>query len=198
MKKVAITGGIGSGKSAVLDFIAELGYPVFSCDEIYKEVIVSQEYVKEMEKIFPDAINDGIIDRKVLGALVFNNANAREQLNRIAHPLIMKKLNISMENAEKSISFAEVPLLFEGGLEKNFDFIIVVMRDFQERIIAVQKRDGLTEEDFIKRTQAQFNYNDIHNQAYLKTLPVYIIENRGNLNYLKEQTKTIIQMIESK
>ena len=66
MKKVAITGGIGSGKSKVLSIIQNADYPVFSCDEIYKKVIVDEKYIKKIAEIFPTAVIDGKIDRKRL------------------------------------------------------------------------------------------------------------------------------------
>ena len=81
MKKlVAITGGIGSGKSLALQFLRELNYPVFSCDEIYKEVIVSKEYIELLEKSFPNVVKNGQVDRTALAETVFNNEIMRIKL----------------------------------------------------------------------------------------------------------------------
>ena len=66
MKKIAITGGIGSGKSLVGSYLKKQGYPVFSCDEIYKEIFDTNEYVQLIERAFPSTVKDGKIDRKIL------------------------------------------------------------------------------------------------------------------------------------
>ena len=72
-KKIAVTGGIGSGKSTVLTLLKNLGYPVFSCDEIYREITESQAYVKEIETLFPSCVENGTINRKALAEIVFND-----------------------------------------------------------------------------------------------------------------------------
>ena len=66
MKKIAITGGIGSGKSTVIELIKDQGFPVFSCDEIYKEIIVSKEYIQKIQENFPTAVKNGLIDKQIL------------------------------------------------------------------------------------------------------------------------------------
>ena len=197
MKRIAITGGIGCGKSTVAKIIAELGYPVFSCDDIYKEVIVSKEYVQEIAKLFPNAVQNGCVVRGILRELVFNDEKAREKLNNISHPLIMSRLHSLMSETKENLSFAEVPLLFEGGYEKQFDFIILVERNYNERVNAVQVRDGLTSENIEKRIRAQFDYGNLTNQEYLKTLPIFHLKNGGDLEQLKNQTKQMLESIEN-
>ena len=72
MKKlIAITGGIGSGKSSAAQFLLEMGYPVFSCDEIYREVILSPDYIQKVTTLFPECIVEGSIDKKILARIVF-------------------------------------------------------------------------------------------------------------------------------
>ena len=73
-KKIAITGGIGSGKSTVARIIKERGFPVFSCDEIYKDVIKSAEYIEKIAQIFPNAVKNNIIDRQTLAKIVFSDS----------------------------------------------------------------------------------------------------------------------------
>ena len=81
-QKIAITGGIGSGKSIVAKILREKGYTVYSCDEIYKEVIISPTYIQQVGKEFPSCIEKGEINRKLLAAIVFNNS---QKLNRLNH-----------------------------------------------------------------------------------------------------------------
>ena len=193
MKKIAITGGIGSGKSTVLSIIKNAGYPVFSCDEIYKKVIIDEDYIKKIAEIFPSAVIDKKIDRKILGEIVFSDKNNRAKLDAIAHPLIMQKLIEEMTLAQGVIAFAEVPLLFEGGFQDDFDEIIVVKREKNLRIDGVSVRDNLDKKAVKARILSQFDYDLIENQAKLQKENVKIIVNNGSVNELNEQVNAVIQ-----
>lgn len=193
MKKIAITGGIGSGKSKVLSIIQNADYPVFSCDEIYKNVIVDEKYIKKIAEIFPTAVIDGKIDRKILGEMVFSDDENRKKLDAIAHPLIMQRLVEEMSLVKSDIAFAEVPLLFEGGFQSFFDGIIVVKRDKQLRIDGIEIRDNLDKKSIEDRISAQFDYDCTDNQAILEKNNVKFILNNGSVDELKEQVNLIIQ-----
>jgi dephospho-CoA kinase len=134
LKKIAITGGIGSGKSLVLQCAKELGYPTFSCDEIYKNIMATQEYVEIIRKSFPTCVKNNIINKNLLADIVFNDEKALGKLNSVAHPLIMQTLHEEMEKLKEGIVFAEVPLLFEGNYENDFHETIYVKRNFEDRI----------------------------------------------------------------
>lgn len=194
-KKIAITGGIGSGKSEAIKIIKELGFSVFSCDEIYKEVILSKEYVQEIEKNFPTCVKSGKIDRTELANIVFNQPKKRDLLNRIAHPLIMKELLSKMQQIPDDFIFAEVPLLFEGGYESLFDYIFIITRSKKERIQSVTKRDNLSKEEILKRMDSQFNYNEENLKEVTKRAGVQIISNAEDLASFKEKiTKEISKL----
>lgn len=194
-KKIAITGGIGSGKSEAIKIIKELGFSVFSCDEIYKEVILSKEYVQEIEKNFPTCVKSGKIDRTELANIVFNQPEKRDLLNRIAHPLIMKELLSKMQQIPDDFIFAEVPLLFEGGYESLFDYIFIITRSKKERIQSVTKRDNLSKEEILKRMDSQFNYNEENLKEVTKHAGVQIISNAEDLVSFKEKiTKEISKL----
>lgn len=75
-QKIAITGGIGSGKSSVAEFIRQEGYPVFSCDEINRSLLSKQDYLEKLQKLFPEAVTEGTFDKKSL----------RRQFFRIKRP----------------------------------------------------------------------------------------------------------------
>lgn len=197
-KKIAITGGIGSGKSEAIKIIKELGFSVFSCDEIYKEVILSKEYVQEIEKNFPTCVKSGKIDRTELANIVFNQPEKRDLLNRIAHPLIMKELLSKMQQIPDDFIFAEVPLLFEGGYESLFDYIFIITRSKKERIQSVTKRDNLSKEEILKRMDSQFNYNEENLKEVTKRAGVQIISNAEDLVSFKEKiTKEISKLKQS-
>ena len=141
--KIAITGGIGSGKSAVCRILKERGYPVFSCDEINRTLLSEKSYLDGLCALFPACVKDGKLNKAALSALVFSDKEALRTLNAYAHPRISERLRRDMDGARKTC-FAEVPLLFESGMTKQFDCAIVVLRNKEERIRAVVARDGLT------------------------------------------------------
>lgn len=190
--KVAITGGIGSGKSTVLSLLREAGYPVFSCDKVYREIMSETSYIMEIEKHFPFAVKSGCIDRKALGSAVFNNSKQREKLDAISHPLIMQRIFERMNTQAEMLVFAEVPLLYEGKLQSKFDAVIVVLRDVSLRIQAVKERDGLTDAEARERILAQFDYEDRSALDKVKTEKTFYLTNDSSLNDLKHNLKKII------
>ncbi|MBQ3505851.1 MAG: dephospho-CoA kinase [Clostridia bacterium] len=194
-KKIAITGGIGSGKSSVVNVLREMGYSVFSCDEIYADLRESKEYLQKLSTVFPQAVVDGRLDRKRLSEIVFQNPEKREVLNELSHPMIMQKLNALINERREPLVFAEVPLLFENGFEKDFDAVIVVKRNIDERITAILERDGLTDRQARQRINAQFDYDAPQNQNYLQSIHAYIIENDGAKMDLTKKTKDILKKL---
>ena len=187
---VAVTGGIGSGKSTVMRLIEKQSYKTFSCDELYKEVAVSQEYLLKIKELFPLAITKaGTLDRKKLSQIVFNDKSLLAKLNGISHPLILKKLNEKIEQ-EKGLVFCEVPLLFESGWQDKFDFVIIVSRPLESRVSSVCARDHMSESDALKRIGNQFNY-----ESLLGKLPdnYFLLENMGTEEELQGRVLELIE-----
>lgn len=197
-KKVAITGGIGSGKSTVSEIIKKSGYPVFSCDEIYGELLSDTAYIETLRTRFPSAVRNGKIDKKQLGKIVFSDEKARAELDSIAHPMIMRNLFSKMKNSGKDLMFAEVPLLFEGNFEKDFDGIIFVKRNRAERIAAVCRRDNVSENEVLSRINAQFPYDTIEGETYLRSLNAYTVNNSDSLKELEKQVARILSDLEKR
>ena len=187
-KRIAVTGGIGSGKSLVCKILKELGQECYSCDEIYRLLWGEESYQKELLSLFPAIEKDGKADKELLAALVFQDKNALRQLNAFAHPKIMSRLYALMNECERELVFAEVPLLFEGGYEKDFDFVIVVLRDKAERILSTAQRDCLPVQAVTKRIAAQFDYDTIErtNKGYI------FIENDRSIANLQEKVRSIL------
>ncbi len=192
MKKIAITGGIGSGKSTVLNILREKGYIVFSCDEIYKKIIVSKRYIKEIEKYFPQSIKDGKIDREILSEIIFHSAEKRDLLNSIAHPFIIEQLFQEIKTVDSNLVFVEVPLLFESNLESEFDEVIVVMREKDERIKAVCERDATTKESVLKRMDSQFDYQSLNGKERIQKSNARVLINNDTIERLVEKIDTIL------
>ena len=190
--KIAITGGIGSGKSLVGQYLKAKGYPVFSCDEIYKEVITLPVYIKKIGEAFPDCIQNEGIDRKILAKIVFDNKEKLRLLNSIAHPLIMEKLFEYMNNSQNELVFAEVPLLFEGNHESSFDKVIVITREQESRIQSIMERDSISREEALKRMQVQFDYSKLKNNASTKS---FILENNASTDQLENCLNEILFLL---
>lgn len=178
--KIAITGGIGSGKSTIGEIFRSLGYPVFSCDEIYSDIINSNDYIIAVKNAFGEAVlTDDKVDRKKLSAVVFKDEERLKKLNAVSHPLIMKELSNLMEKCD--VAFAEVPLLFEGGFENIFDKVIVLRRDISVRVESVIQRDGISEDEVKKKIKNQFDYESLSDNGYT------IIYNDGDRLTLREE-----------
>ena len=192
-RRIAITGGIGSGKSSVLQYIQTLGYPVFSCDETYKQVIKSPEYIQKISEVFPSAVENGQINRKQLASIVFECDEMRKKLNEIAHPLIMSRLYAEMDKTQQEFVFAEVPLFFEGEYENSFDAVIVVERTEEARIRSVCARDGVSIQEAQNRIRAQYRFYEWLQKE--KVIPTFTIENDVDYDALKIATQETVQAI---
>ena len=127
-KKIAVTGGIGSGKSVFCAILRKKGFPVFSCDEIYRNLWRNQSYQHGLCEVFPECVQAGTMNEKLLAA---------------------------MEG--EGVFFAEVPLLFEGGFESLFDEVIALRRADDARLSAVAERDAVTTEEIAARMNSQFD-----------------------------------------
>lgn len=188
---VAITGGIGSGKTTVSKIIKENGFKVFSCDEIYKEISKTDVFINRLKEVFPFAIDRNMqLNREKLAQLVFNDPIQLKKLNELSHPMVLSELKKRVEQ-EKGIVFCEVPLLFECNLQKKFDYVIIVLRPLSSRIDAVVGRDSTTVENVLKRIKNQFNYDNIQD------LPAnyFLIQNKKGIKDLNVQIENLIKSL---
>lgn len=180
MIKVGITGGIGTGKSSVLNVLNKLGASTISADNIVHESFKKgQEVYKEIVREFGEIVLDekGEINRKKLGQIVFQDQEKKELLEGITHPEVKKRiLNFFSEQKQKNkkAAFAEVPLLFEVRWEKEFDQIWVVWapQDVVRRRL-VQK--GFSAEEVDRRLRSKLPLAEKVKKADV------VIENKGSL-----------------
>ena len=186
--KIAITGGICSGKSTVANIIKEQGYKVFSCDEIYRELLGDADFINLIANAFDDIINpDGTLNRAKLSEIVFNDVSKLKKLNSITHPKILQRAMEQMSG--EGIFFCEVPLLFEGGFERLFNNVIVVLRDDKERAAELMQRSKIDKNQAELRLNSQFDYKN-HN-----FIEYYVIHNNGNLTKLRNNALDVLEKI---
>ncbi|MGN1234761.1 MAG: dephospho-CoA kinase [Christensenellaceae bacterium] len=182
-KRIAITGGIGSGKSAAAAIIKEAGYPVFSADEEYASLLSDAGFVKKLDEEFSVAPG-GILDKKKLSSIVFSDREKLARLNQLSHPLVMERL---LSKMTAPLSFAEVPLLFEGRFSALFDGVIVITRDKAQRIASVMQRSRLSEEEVLSRMKNQIDYESYDLSAHT------VIKNDGTLEAFRQKVLCAIQ-----
>ena len=179
--RVAIAGGIGSGKSEVLKVAAELGLHTLSADEINSQLLENPIYIEEIATAFPGAVKDGAVDRGKLAEIVFSDNEQLKILNSIAHPRILQSI---ADSASDSL-VVEMPLLYECGAQNMFDGIIYVYTPLELRYERLEKR-GLDRAHAESRIKAQANEDEV------KTIATAIIDNSSDLNSLREKSAKLL------
>ena len=162
--RVGITGSIASGKSTVARRLKDRGIPVIDLDKVGHEVLRKRhEAFEPVVDAFGESIlgEDGEIDRKKLGALVFADPVARERLNQIMHPRIRaeeaRRVEAMAEAGETAVA-TEAALLIESGQKKRFDFFVVVGCTPEIQIARLMKRDHCTVEEARQRIESQLSF----------------------------------------
>ena len=143
MLKVALTGGIGSGKSAAGDFFEDLGAVVIDADQLARDVIErGTEGFDELVVTFGDNIlSNGILDRTKLGQIVFSDAQARKKLEEIIHPRVQAAFNEIVETSPQgAVIVYQIPILVETAGKDRFDYVITVEATLENRIARLKER----------------------------------------------------------
>ena len=185
---IGLTGGIASGKSTVSKIFRELGAEIIDADIKAKEISEREEVVKEIGNIFgKEVINSEVkIDRLKIKEIVFNNKEKLKKLNDLIHPKVMEEFKKIKENTGKNdIIIFDVPLLFESGMDKMCDKIILVFTDKKIQIKRMLERDGITEELAEKIINSQMSLEEKLNKSQIH------LENNGTLEDLREKSETI-------
>ena len=174
--KIGITGGIGSGKSVVLDYLKKNHYNVISCDEIVHTLMKKDgaAYSKIVRRFSKEILDEnGQINRKKLGNIVFTDPSAKKDLENITHPLVIKEIK-----NQKGLVFVETPLLFEANLEYLFDLTLVINTSIDNQIRRVMLRNNLSEEEAKIRINNQLPLSLKAEKADV------VIDNNGSLESL--------------
>lgn len=157
-KVVGLTGGIGSGKTTIANYIAAQGIPVYIADDAGRKVMQEQKVLQTIKEKFGVEIFDNEqLNRTKLAKIVFDNPDKLKQLNAIVHPAVRKDFkNWLAQHSKAAIVFYESAILFESGRYLDFDAIITVTAPLEIRIARVLNRDGTTKEEILKRINAQW------------------------------------------
>ncbi|MCQ2746627.1 dephospho-CoA kinase [Helicobacter pylori] len=189
---IALTGGIGTGKSTTLKLLESQGYKILDADKIAHQLL--QEYRLEIAQHFgSEIIEKDILNRKKLGAIVFQNANELKWLEDFLHPLIrecMLKKACELEKNHQAY-FLDIPLFFEVGGKKRYPVSRVVLI-YVPRVLQIERlleRDKLKEAEILQRLACQM---DIEQK---RAMSDYIIDNSSSLKDLNKQVERFLKTL---
>ncbi|MDO4690858.1 MAG: dephospho-CoA kinase [Fusobacterium sp.] len=183
---IGLTGGIASGKTTVSKILKTKGFLIYDADEIAREISKEEEVKKELISYFGEQILDKAsnIDRKKLKDIVFKDKEKLEELNRIIHPRVYVFFkSIREKNDYKKTIVFDVPLLFESGIDKLCDKILLVLANRELKIKRIIKRDGISKELAEKIIGSQMSDDEKIKKADI------IIKNNDSIEDLKEQVE---------
>lgn len=186
---LGITGGTGCGKTTLLSVIAEKGGMVLDCDAIYHELLERDNtLLAAIEARFPGTVEDSVLQRKKLGALVFSDEEALLALNRITHTAVKQEVLRRLEG-KPALAAIDAIALFEGGLSGLCDVTVAVTAPGEDRVKRLMARDGISEDYARSRIAAQ------HSEDWFRAHCDHVLENTGTearfrnkcLAFLREQ-----------
>ncbi len=180
MTRIAIIGGIGSGKSEVLAVAKDMGYDILSADKINAELLQDSDYISKIDKAFVGVVKAGQVDKNALAKAIFADESKRKLLNSIAHKEIMARI-FSAESARLAV---EIPLFLESESSQFFDEILLVKAPFLKRLKMLKKR-GLSAKRALKIIKTQAKTADLEKYATI------VIENKSDKNSLREATQQV-------
>jgi len=193
MRHLALTGGIGSGKSTVAKFFADHGATIIDADAISRELMEpGQPVLNEVAAAFGRHLLDetGRLDRQALANIVFNDDDARQRLNGIVHPAVRAESAQLREAAlakdtQHAVIIEDIPLLIETGQAQQFDGVIVVNADYQTRLQRLVETRRMDAADAKARIAAQAT------DEQRRAVADWCIDNSGTLDETRAQVATV-------
>ena len=186
MKIIGLTGGIGSGKSTVLELFKFLGVKTYSADESAKKLVNTDSYLINLIKSsFGDNIYDkGILNSRKLSKIVFEDTEKLKLLNSIIHPAVAKDFKLFLHSNNEDYIVKEAAIIFETKSENSYDKIIFIQAPLEIRIERVINRDNISREEVMKRINNQLDENLIIDKCD------YVIRNE-NIEDLEDKVLSI-------
>lgn len=173
---IGITGGTGCGKTTLLDLIRQRGGLVLDCDGIYHELLgTDQEMRNAIDARFPGVVENGVLNRKKLGSIVFADGQALADLNAITHKAVKAEVRRRLEAAPK-LAAIDAIALFEGGLAELCNVTVAVSAPAEDRVQRLMARDGITEAYARARIAAQ------KDEAWFREMCGYCLINDGGID----------------
>lgn len=194
MLTVALTGGIGSGKTTVGEILSGFGAAVLDSDQIARDVVErgSTGFDQIVATFGDEILKNGELDRSALASLVFKDPAMRLKLEQITHPLIRQSFAKAISLLpDQSIVVNQIPLLVESKHDYKFDYVVTVSAPEQIRVERLLKR-GLTKEQITSRLQAQSS--DVQREAIADT----VINNDKSEQDLMQQVEKLWEILQSK
>ena len=156
---IGITGGSGTGKTVALSVLEKMGVVTFDCDKVYHELLCENEIMKsEIEAAFNGVLTDGVIDRKKLGGIVFNDKAALQKLNNITHRYVVNEVTVQLDVLAKQGNKAaaiDAVALIESGANKICNITVGFVAPLDKRITRIMERDSIYKETAELRVMAQ-------------------------------------------
>jgi len=188
---IGVTGSFGSGKTTVCNII-EKKYKVYYTDEMAHKVLNRTDIKKCLVSRWGEAsIKEGSVDRMYVSNIVFKDKQELDYLNKLIHPQVLKEMQLIVNLSNEKIIFFEVPLLFELGLERCFDFILLIKTNIKTKTNRLTKFSGITWDEALRRLQTQIN------DAQKSKMADKTIINNQNLDKLEAKITDFINSLTS-
>ena len=199
MLVVGLTGGIASGKSAVLSILEEMGARTIDLDEMSRVVVEPGEPAwLDIVRHFPEGVvkPNGTLDREALGRIVFSDPQSRKTLEAFIHPRILAEQDRILKEIEKTDSHAVVvidaPLLIEFGLQEKMDAVVLVHIPRAMQLERLIRRDGLSRLEAEARLESQMPIDD--------KIPFadFVIDNSGDVEQTRRQAEKLMETLKDR
>ena len=192
-RRIAVTGNIGSGKSAFCKILTDAGYLVINADELSKKLLVTNENLKNkiIQTFGYEAYVNGQINKKYIADKVFSSPTNVKKINSLIHPVVISEIDkifIEKEGKERII-FVEAALIYEAKMESLFDYVVLISSEEDIRKKRKINNGSMREEEFYKRNSNQFSNDEKKKKAD------FVFENNSSLDDLKIKADLLLNLI---
>lgn len=193
MKRIGLTGGIGSGKSFIANILEHMGFPVYYSDSQSKVLTKSNPKIRTgLISLFGENVYvDGELNTQLVATEIFQNEELRQKVNQLIHPIVRKDFDDWATNQHSELVFNEAAILFETGAYKNFDANILVCAPIELKIKRVMKRENCSREHVLARMNKQWS------DAEKMKLANYCVVNDDQLPVLAQLEEIMNDLLQS-